>query len=652
MTVTYPIDEYYNRHDSTKNYEKHLVRAGYGTQSAEINEIQESQIERLKGVADAFLSDGNIIRDCQAMVNPTTGVAQLNSGAIYLRGAVRGVSPATFTIPVNTVVQIGVRLTETVITELEDPTLRDPATGTRNYDEPGAGRLQVVAAWAWDGDDGAGEFYAVYTVENGVLLSKEAPPSYEGFTNAIARYDRDSAGGCYIIEGLTVSSSLNTETDSLVVLVGEGRARVNGFPIEIPTGLRLTYAADPDLKTVLGEPKTFSPGVGGTMRIELDNGPLVELQEVRVTAEKTVTLTHGAFSGSKDPLPDNAVLALIEVKQGGTTYTQGTDYKLTSGQVDWSLSGAEPAPGSSYTVKYHYQSTTAGIVTGIDSTGYTLSGAVAGSLVTTDYIFALPRIDAVVLDSDGRVTRIKGVASQYALTVPNVPSTQLRIASIQHNWATNPKVLLDAVSVVPMDQIQGIRTMVFDLFDLVAQERLRNDISLADPSAKRGVFVDPFNNDNLRDAGINQNLAIIDGELMLPIDPDVHHVGTTLTTPQLLPWTAEVLISQPYRTGDMLINPYMAFSPIPAQMTLAPAVDFWTAVESVWSSPITRRFDQGAGNRVTTTVSNSVEIVSVTNEQAEFLRQISVKFNITGFGPGEVLQSLTFDGIAVVPEAQ
>lgn len=648
--MIYDIDNYYERDEVGRSTEQHLIRAGYGVQSAEINELQTVAKTRLKGVADALFRDGDIIRDCQAVVNDQTGAVQMNGGALYLRGAVRGVVPANFTIPVNQTVTIGIRLREQVITELTAPDLRDPAVGTRNYNEPGAGRLIVTAAWGWNGDNQPGDFLGVYTVENGVLLSKEPPPQLDSVTQALARYDRDSAGGNYVIEGLAVSASYDRVAGKVVTLVAEGRARVNGYAIEIPRSLRINYDADPDLKSIVAEPHTFTPDGTGKMRVNLDATPLVAIQQVRITAEKTVTLTHGAFSGAKDPLPDTSVLSLVEVTQGGTTYVQGTDYKLTSNQVDWSLAGAEPAPGSSYTVKYQYITTTDLTVSEQDDTGFKLAGAVAGSLFTVDYSFALPRIDAIVLDSDGRVTRIKGVASQYASALPTIPDTMLRIASLAHNWSTDPTVTRDPVVVLPMDELQGMRSLVFDLFDLVAQERLLNRISLSDPAAKRGVFVDPFNNDNARDAGITQNLAIIDGELMLPIAADVHAIGTSITTPQLLPYTLEVLIDQPLKTGTMLVNPYQAFEPLPATMQLAPNVDFWTQQNVVWTSDITRRFVQGVGNRSTMTTSTGVEVVATTERAAEFLRPIQVGFTLKGFGAGETLQTLTFDGIAVTPE--
>ncbi len=644
------IDNYYDRTDASKNYERHLFRAGYGLQSAELNEIQQTSIGRIQSIGDALFKDGDIVKDCACLVDQDTGAVTLNSGALYLRGAVRGVAPASFTIPVDRAVAVGIRLVETTVTELEDPDLRDPAVGTRNYQEPGAARLRVDAVWAWDGDGGDGDFFAVYTVENGVLLSKAPPPQLDSMTTALARYDRDSAGGNYVITGFGVSAQFDKGEGQLITLVSEGRARVNGYGVEIARGVRLVETMDRDVQNVVAEPKTFAPGADGKMRINLDNSPVVAINQVRITAERTVTVVHGAFTGAKDPLPDNAVLTIVQVTQGGTLYQQGVDYKLTSGQVDWSLAGAEPAPGSSYTVKYQYQTANA-TIEAQDETGFTVSGAVSGTLLTTDYSFALPRIDAIVLDSEGRVTRIKGVASQYSPAEPAVPDSQLKIATLYQTWGGDPVVRQDAVVVMPMDELQGLRGMVLDLFDLVAQERLRNDIGLSEPAAKRGVFVDPLNNDNLRDAGVTQNAAIINGELMLPIDAAITRFGDAITAPVTLDYTLEAIVEQPNRTGTMKVNPYQAFDPIPATVTLEPGVDFWTETQTAWASPVTQRFVQGGGVLSSISTSTSTQLLNTNTSEAQFLRPIQVSFKIKGFGPGEQLQRLTFDGITVTPEA-
>lgn len=93
------IENYYDRYDENKNYERVLIREGYGTQGSEINEIQSINMARLQGVADALFADGDIIRDAAVSINKETGEVQAQSGAVYIKGAVRGVAPAVFTIP-------------------------------------------------------------------------------------------------------------------------------------------------------------------------------------------------------------------------------------------------------------------------------------------------------------------------------------------------------------------------------------------------------------------------------------------------------------------------------------------------------------------------------------------------------------------------
>ncbi|MCP6582618.1 DUF4815 domain-containing protein, partial [Klebsiella pneumoniae] len=76
-------------------------------QSAEANEIQDYAKQRVKALGDALFKDGDIVRDARAVVNQTTGVTQMESGAVYLRGMVRGIPSATITIPVTGTVVLG-----------------------------------------------------------------------------------------------------------------------------------------------------------------------------------------------------------------------------------------------------------------------------------------------------------------------------------------------------------------------------------------------------------------------------------------------------------------------------------------------------------------------------------------------------------------
>lgn len=641
-----PPAGYFDRTDPDKEFDQHLFIAGRPLQSPELNEIQVASNTRLRGIADALFADGDIIRDASVVVDETTGVAQCQSGAVYIAGAVRGVAPATFTLPLG-VVAVGVRLIASVVTSAEDPTLLDPAAGTRAYNTPGAARLKIHAQWGWSGEASPqGEFYPVYSVTDRMLSSKEPPPNLDAFNQSLARYDRDSAGGCYVVSGLGVTKMADAG-GLQVYSIAEGRARVYGFAVTLNTARRVTLAAAPDLKPIINEPHLST--TASAQRINFDRTPGTAITGVSITAEKTVTLTHGVTTGAQDPLPDTSVLSIQLVTQGATTYTAGADYQLTSGKVDWSPGGAEPAPGSSYQVTYRYITNVT--PTGVDATGLTVTGAVTGTLVLLSYSQMLPRIDRLCLDQDGTPVWLTGVAAEFNPLLPTVPSDLLPLASVYQTWTASRSVVNDGVRVVPMPVLAGIEGRIDYLMQRIAEQRLESNVHTREAGAKKGLFVDPFLDDSVRDAGTPQTAAIVDGELTLPITGSVSAMASDVTAPTTCAYTHAVALNQPLRTGSMKINPYLAFDPVPAVARLTPAVDRWTQVINDWTSPLTRRFTQGTGDQSETTTATTTALLGTSTAEAEQLRTIDVNFTLSGFGAGEILSTVTFDGVAVTASA-
>lgn len=633
---------YYNRFDQTKNYDEHMFLAGRVLQSAEMNEVQYQHNNRLKQIADALFKDGDIIRDASIAVDAGTGVVQCQSGAIYIRGAVRGVATATLTVPTTGTVAVGIRLVETVITEAEDPDLRDPAAGTRAYNEPGALRLRVTPTWSTD-SAGAGEFFPVYTITDGILGAKEPPPNMDSITQALARYDRDSAGGCYVVSGMVVKQLPDSGSNQVYTLA-EGRARVYGYGIELPTARRITLSAVPDLKVITSEPH-LSSGTSA-QRVNFDRTPGTAVTAVTITAEKTVTLTHGISTGAQDPLPDTSVLSIIEVKQGAVTYNPTTDYLLTAGKVDWSPAGAEPSTGSTYTVKYRYITTVTPTL--VDDTGLTVTGAVAGTLILLSYSQKLPRIDRLCMNQDGVPVWLLGVSAEFNPQPPSVPNDLLALARVYQTWTASRTVTNDGVRVVPMPQLAAIDGRLDWLAQLIAQNRLESSIHTREGGTKKGLFTDPFLDETQRDAGTVQTAAIVSGELMLPIAATVRQMSADIATPQTLAFNQVTALEQPLRTGAMKINPYMAFAPLPATMAVVPSVDRWTTIQTNWTSPETSRFVVGVGDQSSTTTTTRNALLSTSYTPVETLRPITVAYSIAGFGSGEILNSLTFDGVSVL----
>ncbi|WP_264735455.1 DUF4815 domain-containing protein [Wolbachia endosymbiont (group A) of Rhinocyllus conicus] len=638
------LNSYYNRFNPDKEYEKSLFLAGRGLQSAELNETQEYALSKLKGIGDAIFRDGDVIAGSNCIIDRETGKVILERGKIYLRGAVRKVEEKEFIIPLSTTVRIGVYYLESTITELEDENLRDPAVGTRNYQEVGAARLRATITWGYQSEGlsprfSEGEFYPIYNIENGILIEHSPPPQANIVTTALARYDKE-ANGSYVVNGLEVMFLQKEEGEGgkKIFVINEGKAHVDGYEIELPHSIRVSFDEDPDIKSVESEPHTFQPNSQRVMELKVNDFPISEIKKVDITVQKTITITHGSYSGAVDPIPDSAVLEIIQIKQGNVIYENSVDYKLNAGNIDWSLPGKEPAPGSSYQITYRCRTHVS--PEDISEQGCKVKGAVDNSLVLIDYTWKMPRFDLITIDSKGVVRRIKGISHPWQPSMPKAPSGQLLLCYIHQTWKKGEgvKIVNNAIHAVPMNELEAMKKGINDLYALVAEERLRNDANSREPTTKKGVFVDSFFDDDMRDQGISQSAAIVNKELILPIDVEIIDVERG-KEPYLLPYKLEPVLEQLLQTKGEKINPYQAFDPVPAQITLNKNIDHWTEVTTNWKSPITRVFN----------VKETTELLSSTSYEAEFMREAVQNFEIEGFEPSEKLKEIKFDGINIQP---
>lgn len=652
------IKNCYNRRAlSDKGYTEVLVREGQGLQGSEINEIQSIQAEALRGVADALLHDGDIVADASVALDSATGTARCAAGRIYLRGAVRSVPEAVFTVPLTGSVIIGVRLKETVVSELEDPELLNPAQGCRAQGMPGAWRLRTETRWGFSGDGETGELCPVYAVDNGELRPKEAPPAFESTSQSIATYDRDSTGGgSYVVTGLDVRRAADVD-GSQVYTVAEGRARVNGYGVTLPTARRLVYPAQPDLRFVDTEihKATEDALAESGQRILVAHAPLKNVTELRITAQKTATLTHGTYSGAADSLPDTAVVDILEVRQGDTVFEEGTDYVKTGDTVDWSPAGNEPATGSSYEVTYTHMA--AAEPEDLDEDGITVRGAVPGTSIILKYNQMLPRIDRLCLTGDGLFQWVRGVAAERNARPPQVPDALLPLARISQTWRqadVGACVTIDAARVVPFGEIAGIHDSIDQLWREVARNRLEMDAGTREAGMRVGVQVDPLLDDSMRDMGAENTAAVFDGILTLPVAATAHNLTADVAAPAATQYAPRVLLEQPYRTGEMRVNPYDAFERMPAEAEISPSVDHWVEQQVNVVGATTRYLETGhyvPGNSslVSQSSATSLNVVSSATSELAYLREIDIAFTLRGFFPGEELESITFDGIAVEP---
>lgn len=650
------IDNYYNRFSEDKNYHELLLRDGYAMQASEINEMQSIIDARITRIARALFKDGDVVRDAQILINASNGQVKANAGEVFLEGRVWQVPAKTFTIPVKGTVSVGVRLVETIISEMEDPGLRNPAIGHATAGEPGAWRKKIVAEWSYDTGSGATSFYPVYPVDDGVQRVKEAPPALDSFNQVIARYDRDStAGGTYVINGMNVAAGGNMADGRQIWHLKEGRARINGFGVELSTSRRLIYDAQPDLREIEMEivDATSAAGTSAGQRINVAHPPIKDITSLKITVEQTFTLTHGAYLGCTDDLPVTGVISILEVKQGSTVYPTSV-WNRKGDSVDWSPAGDEPSPGSTYTVKARFLQNYGPL--NLDLDGFTVKGAVSGTQILFSYRQMLQRYDRLAMNVDGITTWIKGVASERNPVQPKVPANLLPLATVWQNWRPSRELYNDSPRVYSFETIAALENRVEYIEQEVARNRLEMDASTREAGAKAGMFVDPLLDDDMRDQGIAQTGAIVEGELTLAVsEAKALNFSADVKVETARTWTLKTLIEQPLRTGEMAVNPYQAFAPMPGKIQLNPAIDQWTETQTNWASAVTKEFYTGSHynhrwyrNYTTLTKSTTTqETVSSSTRLLQYLRQISVSFTVTGFGAGERLAKATFDGLDI-----
>ena len=87
----------------------------------------------------------------------------------------------------------------------------------------------------------------------------------------------------------------------------------------------------------------------------MSHTPIEALKQILITKERTVTLTHGGYTGCTDELPDTSVFEIVDVHQGSLVFQQGTDFHFASDRISWNLPGEKPAPFSTYSVTYRHR---------------------------------------------------------------------------------------------------------------------------------------------------------------------------------------------------------------------------------------------------------------------------------------------------------
>lgn len=582
---------YYDDYDPNKNYSQLLAVPGRVEQAREFTQMQSMIYDYLQRLSDTLLKNGAIVSGMGFVMKESSILVE--SGRVYMNGKIHNFAQQEIPVTKTGEEVIGVKLVESLVTETEDISLLDPTTATGNYGQPGTHRIKNEIVLAVNDADAS----TIYEFMDGGLQSEVPRPQFDGLAELLARRTYDESGN-YRVRGLELVAQPH-DANNVKVIIEAGTAYVKGYQVIKPTPVKHIIPMAKDIRSVIGEPKFYK---AGTNRYLLNNVPAKTISKVTGYVQVSETLTRGSTPGGIDYLANTPVVDVRIVQAGATTYTEGTDFQLTTDGIDWSLGGAEPTSGASYTVTYWFNKT---FVQGTDYEMYQEIGnfgetkdyvsflagdkPAADTTFYVDYDFYLARIDAVSLSKDGDIVVTTGQSDIPRNVKPpfvaNPDVLPLGSVYLPPN-SGDAKATFKSVTRMAMADLQRMAKRVEDLeFNQAITALDREAMEGEVPTDLRGIFSDSFRSTtraNLTHPNFNIMYDLEVGTLMLPLasiktnKPVVANPASVKTWNRLTtaPMIERVALEQPYATTTMLVNPYLAFNSM-GILTLNPAVDNW-----------------------------------------------------------------------------
>lgn len=200
--------DYPDRYTRNKEWKKIIPIQGRPVQAAELTEIQSILQDNIKQGFDTLFKNGSVIQGLRVSVVSRTFdsiVISISNGQLYIEGIIVNVSGGTLTIPTSNIYNILVIINESVITEKEDNTLRDPIKGGFVLGTPGAARLVWNSSLGFSNTETIiDNSYAIAQIVDGVLIQKELNAFYE-IEKIMSQFIYERSGN-FCVSGLETTS--------------------------------------------------------------------------------------------------------------------------------------------------------------------------------------------------------------------------------------------------------------------------------------------------------------------------------------------------------------------------------------------------------------------------------------------------------------
>lgn len=599
MSNIHPEAPYYDDYNPKKNYTGILAIPGRALQAREMTQLGSMQRDFVERLGNAVFSNGHIVKGIECIV--ADNKVTITEGQIFLSGLVREMEQATFDIEAVGTYTIGINIKNSIVTEKEDETLRDPAQSFENYNQAGTHRTKEDPYYTLNDNTSV----PLFTIVDGELQTNTTEDDNTFLYDTLARRTYDENGN-YKVSGLKMSSRDEAVGDRIFCTLSPGKAYIKGY--EVVKTANTSFALNKSKTTikVTSEPKVYRSAQSS---YNLNNAPVSDIEVITANIQVTQQRTRGGIRSGSDALPNTPVREIISVTQGDTVYTQGVDYQLINDTISWGLpQNKQPSPGSTYTITYVYvkkleenidYTVSYNDTTRVTTLTFTGSGVtpVEGSQFNINYSFYLARKDTITLDRYGQIGVIEGEPDFISLVKArnNENPDLLTLGFIMVYPNSEHMVIVNKKTErLTQEELYNVSRRVDDLEYNQAVSDLDKEAEAEEEATElKGILTDGFigyTKADINHPDFDGYIDIGNGQFTLPSTYVMNNVDISTDSADTNCMTIGRVLLAPYQdiqcqaqslaSSLVLVNEYSVFSPM-CVLELSPQIDNWVDTEKV-----------------------------------------------------------------------
>lgn len=389
--------------------------------------------------------------------------------------------------------KIGIQFDETIVDDIDDTSLLDPAQGSFNYQAPGAHRFQINTTLSKRTLDSADQssFFEVIRIVNGTKTKEIDYPVYGEIEKTLARRTFDESGN-YTVDPFVISlEEGRKELGKFDVVLDPGKAYVGGYEFQTiaPTKIELNRARTTRFVDEYDIPTNYTSyvvlnTVSGTL--DISSFPQLDVHCVVQSAINTsTTATYNStkigtlnanmikYVGSTDPnLGTTHKFAVNVFNVNGSPITGNVRTGSTSTVINLPTTFSTTATANAYADMFF--KITNGLGTSVSAIRIASSNSVARTVTLSSPLpFTPTSTNTFSIESDFKVSEsiVSGSSLTFAGDVDGLSKTSAGFSYI--NEPNRTSLIFD----VPFESIKAATIENFDFF---AKKVYSNKISGGD----------------------------------------------------------------------------------------------------------------------------------------------------------------------------